>query len=383
LQDTGSAGPNAPNGRNEVSSLNADEHLGHALAQAQLEHDISVLKTELASLKSGGNRNGDGSVSSSLVKGINTQDDVLAWVNVNFGGGKEPDPSNTMIDVTSNQGTNPVSYGGFCDIFVLFATFEDDQSKTTKGESLKEMDSLQKAGVKHPSEAVVLYSFKRSVPATFGHGKVGGGAYFPALKTIEDWDSAFSKDSMPTPGLKQALLERCEDVELHIRSIIDDIYERRGFPRVTYLAKDMLSASVKLLKIFVEYISDLYRELTMRSGFLPEQAWGLASQCGRSVFLQLSKARARLGIIDPKDPPHRNTARVLFALLKTHDEMAKFVLAEIKNHPVISTEYVKFLASHSPFAAVRKLETRVTAVETVARSAHSEAKKALDKALKK
>jgi hypothetical protein len=172
-------------------------------------------------------------------------------------------------------------------------------------------------------------------------------------------------------------------VELHIRSIIEDIYERRGFRAVTYLAKDMLSASVKLLKIFVEYISDLYRELTVRSGFLPEQAWGLVSQCGRAIFLQLSKSRARLGIIDPKDPAHRNTARVLFALLMTHDEMARFVLAEIKNHPVISTEYVKFLASHSPNADVRKLEARVTSVETIARSAQSEAKKAMDKALKK
>ena len=146
------------------------------------------------------------------------------------------------------------------------------------------------------------------------------------------------------------------------------------------MAKEMLSASVKLLKILVEYTSDVYRTLTIRSGFLPEQAWGLASQCVRGMFIELSKPREYLGDIDPRDSAYRNTARVLFVLLKTHDEMAKFVVAEIKNHPVMSTEYVKFLTAHSPFAAMRKLETRVTAVETVAKSAHSEAKKALDKA---
>jgi hypothetical protein len=42
-----------------------------------------------------------------------------------------------MIDRTMGQGTNPAIYGGFCDIFVLSAMFEDDQWKATKGESLK------------------------------------------------------------------------------------------------------------------------------------------------------------------------------------------------------------------------------------------------------
>jgi hypothetical protein len=274
-------------------------------------------------------------------------------------------------------------YGGFCDIYVLFATFEDDQARVTKGESLKEMDNLQKSGVKHPSEAVVLYSFKRAVPATFGQGYVDGGTFLPSLKTVQDWDSTFSGASMPKPGLKQLLLERCEGVERHIRSIITEIYEQPGFTEVAHLAKAMLSESVKLLKIFVEYISNLYRELTDRSGFLPEEAWGLVSQCGRRVFLQLSKSRESLGIIHPRDSPYRNTARVLFAMLQTHDEMTKFVLAEIKNHPVISSEYVKFLASHSPMALVRRLETKMTAVESMVRSAQAEAKRAMDKAAKK
>jgi hypothetical protein len=63
---------------------------------------------------------------------------------------------------------------------------------------------------------------------------------------------------MLKPGLKQLLLERCEGVERHIRSIIEEIYEQHGFKEVAYLAKDMLSASVKLLKIFIEYISDFH-----------------------------------------------------------------------------------------------------------------------------
>jgi hypothetical protein len=383
MHEAGSAGSIAPNGRHENSNFNADAHLGHELVQAQFGHDIQALKSDLASLKSNKTKSGSGSLSGSLLKGISTRDDVYAWVIQNFGGGKDPDPSNSMSDTTTDQGTNPAIYGGFVDLFVLFATFEEYQSKATKGETLKEMDNLQKAGFKHPSEAVINYSFKRTVPATFGQGLVAGGSFLPALKTIEDWDSGFSSEPMPKPGLKQLLLERCEGVESHLRSIIEELYERRGFKDVASLAKEMLSASVKLLKILIDYTSELYRTLTARSGFLPEQAWGLSSQCVRGVFMELGKPRASVGIVDPKDSAYRNTARVLFVLLKTHDEMSKFVVAEIMNHPVISTEYVKFLTANSPCAAVRRLETRVTAVESVAKAAHSEAKKALDKAVKK
>jgi hypothetical protein len=70
-------------------------------------------------------------------------------------------------------------------------------------------------------------------------------------------------------------------------------------------------------------------------------------------------------------------------MLKTHDEMAKFVLAEVKNYPVISSEYLKFLTSHLLNAAVRKLETKLTAVKSMAKADQAEAKTAMDKGAKR
>lgn len=148
------------------------------------------------------------------------------------------------------------------------------------------------------------------MPTTFGQGHALGGSYFSALKTVQDWDSSFSVDMMPKPGLKHLLLERCEGVERHIKSIIEEVYERHGFGEVAHLARSMLTDSVKLLKVLVDYLSDLYREQTERSGFLPGEAWGLVTQCGRSVFMQLTKTRETLGVIDPKDSAYRNMSRV-------------------------------------------------------------------------
>jgi hypothetical protein len=377
LKEASAAGPRFRH--EEVFDADKSERRQQALDQSRLSRDMVKLKAELGKLGKG-SRAREGNNATSLLKGVDSQEEVYSWVLARFSkDNQEPELDDSFVDVSTNQGTRPASYGGFCDLYVFFATFEEDQARSTKGETLKEMDNLTKSGVKHPSEAVVLYSFKRPVPATFGHGHALGGSYFAALKTVQDWDASFSTDVMPKPGLKQILLERCEGVERHIKSIIEEVYGRHGYEEVAHLARSMLTDSVKLLKVLVEYLSELYRELTERSGFLPSEAWGLVTQCGRSVFMQLTKMRETLGIIDPKDSAYRNTARVLFAMLKTHDEMAKFVLAEIKNHPVISSEYVKFLASHAPNAAVRKLETKLAAVETIAKSAQAEAKKAMSK----
>jgi hypothetical protein len=42
-------------------------------------------------------------------------------------------------------------------------------------------------------------------------------------------------------------------------------------------------------------------------------------------------------------------ARVLYAMIWVHDVMDEYLKIEIENHPSISSEYVKFLASHASF----------------------------------
>jgi hypothetical protein len=81
LQDKYHAGLNAPNDRNELLKSSANEHLAHDLAQAQLVHKIADFLKSRRAVRGPGNNNrpGDGNVSASLVKGIDLQDDVLAW----------------------------------------------------------------------------------------------------------------------------------------------------------------------------------------------------------------------------------------------------------------------------------------------------------------
>ena len=66
--------------------------------------------------------------------------------------------------------------------------------------------------------------------------------------------------------------------------------------------------------------------------------------------------------------------------------MNEFVQHEIKNHAIVSSEYVKFLATHSASGEVRKLRKELLATTALVKSAQAEDKKALsvaNEALKK
>jgi hypothetical protein len=63
-----------------------------------------------------------------------------------------------------------------------------------------------------------------------------------------------------------------------------------------------------------------------------------------------------------------------------HTVMAKLVQHEIKNHPIVLSEYVKFLATHSPIRELRKLGSELLVTTQLAKLAQSKAKKAVSMA---
>jgi hypothetical protein len=97
----------------------------------------------------------------------------------------------------------------------------------------------------------------------------------------------------------------------------------------------------------------------------------------RGIFIYLSNVRSEVRAISPRDSATKNTAKVLYTLLRTHVVMTELVQHEIKNHPIVSSEYVKFLATHSPNGEVRKLREELKVTVLLVKSAQAEAKKAI------
>jgi hypothetical protein len=153
----------------------------------------------------------------------------------------------------------------------LLAAAEDLDLVLSKGDTLKEMDYIQKAGINHLTEAVVIYNLKRgAVPGIFGNGMGSGGTSFlPKLKTLADWESILSADTNAKPGLRDILTERHEAVEALIRGHIHDSLTSKGLHKAAELAKEMLSTSVKLLRLLMDYMTKVYQKLVELPFWVP------------------------------------------------------------------------------------------------------------------
>jgi hypothetical protein len=89
----------------------------------------------------------------------------------------------------------------------------------------------------------------------------------------------------------------------------------------------------------LNFIEDSYAEL-VRSLFLVGSSWGLTT----GLLLQIFEDIALVGAV---------VSSVLWAMFQTHDAMADSLLLNFKNHPSISSEYVK-LSSAAALGGLQK-----------------------------
>jgi hypothetical protein len=181
------------------------------------------------------------------------------------------------------------------------------------------------------------------------------------VKTAAKWDQVFSKDL--SKGLKDVWDERQPDVKAVICGHIDNSLTQHGHTQAASLAREMLSNSLKFTNRLFEYLSNTNREMTDCSGFPLPDAWLLSTEVVARCCKALNTARSEVRDISIKSTPLRNTARVMYAMLRVHDVMDEYLKFEIKNHPSISSEYVKFLASHALFKDVQGLKKKEEGVE--------------------
>jgi hypothetical protein len=72
-------------------------------------------------------------------------------------------------------------------------------------------------------------------------------------------------------------------------------------------------------------------------------------------------ARAGIHINAPWD----SAAKFLFATLRAHKVMHSFMRLDIKNHPSISSEMIKFICYSQPVSDTAEVLTRLTATESM------------------
>ena len=102
----------------------------------------------------------------------------------------------------------------------------------------------------------------------------------------------------------------------------------------------------------------------------------LLTEVIRAIFRSLNQAKSEVRAIEANGSPYRNTARVIYTLLRCHDAMAEYTNLGFKDHPAVAAEYVKFLATHSAHQDLAKMKKELVLIQSTAKSAQTEAKQA-------
>ena len=332
-----------PSSPDSASSNEGDNNVRSILSK--LMDDVKALQAakQHSSVKFGG-------------LGFSDLGDCLTWIEAHFSGHQ---------------------YGLIMDpLLMLDRIYGDDEMSESGGALLKAMELQHKMKIDSGNEAAALNALRYSRPRIFHKGRpiivsVQNKSRLNLLASHSDWNPG-GEGVMDFCVMKMNLLEA---------SIADEI--GHTFPLEStahWIATKCLSATVSFLTQLYGCVESIYKRLHNFSKFTTEQAWSLTTQVLERILADL---------FIPKDNilqslKARNTsatcAQVLFASFKTHDIMAGYVAHKFENHPSVSTEYVKFLATNSGSEKVVKLSETLETVKTKANNASDEAKAATKKA---
>jgi hypothetical protein len=251
-----------------------------------------------------------------IIPNIQLDKDVEAWLTMDFcnpNGDGNPYHENCAVGKYLPQDDIP-TFGPFSDIYVILAVCEELKGTVSKGETLKEREMIDKAGLNHPGESTVIYALKHTIPNFLSRGSANPRqTALKAVKTAADWDQVFNKEL--ARGLKAVRDERQSNVEAVILGHIKDSLLRHGHLEAASLAQEMLAKSCKFTNKVFKYLLTLNRELTNCLGFPLGDAWLLSTEVIAHICKLLNTARSEVRDVSIKSSPIRNTARILYAML--------------------------------------------------------------------
>lgn len=146
-----------------------------------------------------------------------------------------------------------------------------------------------------------------------------------------------------------------------------------------WIAMKCSNASITFLNQLFGCVEAIYKRLFNFLKFTTDQAWSLTTQVLDRILADLFHPRENIvQSLKTRNTPTR-CAQIMFAAFKTHDVMAVYISHKFENHPSVSTEYVKFLATNSGSEKVVKLTETVELIKGKAVAVLDEAKAATKK----
>ena len=272
----------------------------------------------------------------------------------------------------------PERYGLLMDpLFMLERVFGSD---SPDGNLLKILESRLKLNIATGAEAAVLNALSQARPRQFHNGKVAmiterNASRLSRLPTYKSWNSAGQ-------GVRNHITKQMNLIRGTVSADISNTFGRgpHASAGAHALSTMCLNGTVTFLTQLLSFVDTLYEKLHVDSRFSAAQSWSLTAQILDRICEELFAPKE--GVLETMsvNDPMSVCSHIMWASLKTHDIMDKYIENQFENHPTIAAEYVKFLATNSGHDKVDQLEAEVKAIDDRVDAAQKSAKAAGSKA---
>ena len=263
-------------------------------------------------------------------------------------------------------------YGLIMDpLLMLDRVFGSDDAEADS--QFKTLESRVKLKIATGAEAAAIKALYFKRPRLFHKGQVSMSTdrHKSKLNKLTDhkvWKAGGEQ------GVHNYIVQR---MNLLLSTISQDIgHVFGGDPKAQLLATMCLNATITFVTQLLTFVDTIYDKLVVSSKFTAEQGWSLTMKILDRICEDLFGPKEGVAVAMNVEDPASICAHMLWSCFKTHDIMTTYMEFNFENHPAISAEYVKFLATNSGFDKVERLEGVVSGLKTQVDKAGSEATKA-------
>ena len=306
-----------------------------------------------------------------------------------LGGDMIRSPGDAEAYLIKNKLTD-IDYGGLCDVYNILIRIG---TEIAGAGSLAEYTKRQKDSAsinQSENESIVNYSFQSMAPPMFA-GDKSDKSDIEKLKKHSDWKNRGSMS-----GLGYEIEKRLQGVRETILQTILVNYSR--VPDLMGLANVVYTTACAFITTFVSWVDSTYEQLT-QGGNSPEDVWQLLSKVIRAIFEEgLGPKR-----VTPTGTTFANkgnrAATIIWGVIRTHLATEAMLRGDLRDHPIVTGNYAKWLVNHSGKRDAQDLKKEVDKMSktlvilkdtlatkrslTVVEKAVEAVKKTADKALNK
>ena len=260
-------------------------------------------------------------------------------------------------------------YGLIMDPLLMLDQIHGDDEVGDSSGLMKTMELRYKLNIDSGGESAALNALRHCRPRVFHIGRpsivtMNTKSRLTVLPSHDKWNGSGD-------GIMDMVLDKMIRLQNAVSSDIDEALpiESQGH----WIASKCLSASVTFFTQLFTCVDTIYKKLFNFSKVTTEQAWSLTTQVLDRILADLFVPKDNILNSIKNRSPESTCGHVLYAAFKTHDIMANYMSHKFENHPSVSTEYVKFLATNSGSEKVGKL---TVSVESALSKAEAATKKA-------